>query len=87
LKRDLPVLARYIFLLVHNRGLDLISFTTGALITGGLNYSIPAAPAAGFGISAVTKLITSRLDKRAFLKTVPMFVFIDLNRNLNRKHK
>ncbi len=48
-----------------------------AIVSGGLNLELPAY---GFGIAAVTKLVTSRMERREFRKKIPMSVFIDLSK-------
>ncbi len=48
-----------------------------AIVSGGLNLDLPAY---GFCIGAVTKLVTSRMERKEFRKKVPMSVFIDLSK-------
>jgi hypothetical protein len=47
----------------------------GAVVTGGLDLGLPAL---GFSVAAVTELISARYKRRAFRKTVPLSVFMDL---------
>ncbi len=50
-----------------------------AIISGGMNWQIPAA---GFCIAAVLKLLEARRDRKDFRNNVPLAVFLDLeNKN------
>lgn len=61
---------------------NLLKWVTGsggvaAIISGGMNWQIPAA---GFCITAVGKLLEARTDRRNFKQTVPLAVFLDLEK-------
>jgi len=46
----------------------------GAIVNGKLGLAVGAA----FGIEAVTKLLTARMERRSFRKKIPMSVLVDL---------
>lgn len=61
---------------------ELLKWVTGsgglaAIISGGMNWQIPAI---GFCISGVGKLLEARTERKRFKSTIPMSVFLDLEK-------
>jgi hypothetical protein len=61
---------------------DLVKWITGsgglsAIISGGMNWQIPAL---GFCIGGVGKLLEARIDRKNYKNNVPMAVFLDLEK-------
>lgn len=47
------------------------------ILTGGMSWAIPAA---GFCIAAIVRLLSAKMERTRFKKSVPMSVFLDLQR-------
>lgn len=60
-----------------------VSTVLPPLITGGLDWTIPAM---GFSIAGVGKLLTARYQRRDFKANVPLAVLLDLEKK-NKKLK
>ncbi|GAG24523.1 unnamed protein product, partial [marine sediment metagenome] len=54
-----------------------VSTVLSPLITGGMDWKIPAM---GFAITGIDKLLSSRYKRRNFKANVPLAVFLDLEK-------